>query len=264
MSYIVKREMASVQPPPVNGQPGEARLESNFVKIKMSGEMRKWSALLGFILAIVIAPATSSTARDSSRVKTILVLGDSLSDGFLLKRSEAYPALLAPKLRAAGLDYEIVNASQSGGTTEGGLRRLPPLLRRKIDIFILELGINDVFHGLEVAAIRDNLQAIIDRVRQNNPGVRIVIAGMEVQNYVAEDYVSAFGRMFEELAQKNRAALVPSILADVLGEPSLTLPDRLHPNQAGQKILAENVWRVLEPVAREVSAKSHASELPGR
>ena len=94
-------------------------------------------------------------------MKTILVLGDSLSDGFRLSRSEAYPALLVDRLRRAGLAFAVINASQSGGTSEGGLRRLPPLLKRKIDIFILELGINDAFRGAAVGEIRDNETAKI-------------------------------------------------------------------------------------------------------
>ena len=210
---------------------------------------------MSLFLVIIAVPASPSVARDSSRVKTILVLGDSLSDGFRLSRNEAYPALLAHKLAAAGLDFEVVNASQSGGTSEGGLGRLPPLLKRKIDIFILELGINDAFRGLGVGEIQDNLQAILDRVHQSNPGVRLIIAGMDIPNRTADDYVSAFGRIYEELAKKNNAALVPSLLAGVTGDPSLNLPDGVHPNRAGQKVLAENVWRILEPVAREVSGK---------
>ncbi|MEY2541252.1 MAG: acyl-CoA thioesterase, partial [Verrucomicrobiota bacterium] len=101
-------------------------------------------------------------------MKRILVLGDSLSDGFGLKRSEAYPALLAEKLHAAGLDFEVINASQSGGTTGGGLRRLPPHLKRKIDIFILQLGINDAFMGVPIDQIQNNLQTIIDKVKEKN------------------------------------------------------------------------------------------------
>ena len=188
-------------------------------------------------------------------MKTILVLGDSLSDGFQLPRSDAYPALIANKLRAAGLNFQVTNASASGGTTEGGLQRLPPHLKRKIDIFILELGINDAFRGVPVDQIRANLQAIIDQVKARNPSVRVVIAGMQLPNYAADDYVSAFGKMFGELATKNGAALVPYLLDGVAGDSSLNLPDGIHPNAAGQRILAENVWRVLEPVARETAAE---------
>ena len=188
-------------------------------------------------------------------MKTILVLGDSLSDGFQLKRSEAYPALIANKLRDAGLNLQVTNASATGGTTDGGLERLPAHLKRKIDIFILELGLNDAFRGLPVGQIQNNLQQIIDRVKARNPDVRVVIAGMQLPNYGTDDYVSAFGKMFGELATKSGAALVPYLLDGVAGDPSLNLPDGIHPNADGQKILAENVWRVLEPIAREAAAE---------
>jgi acyl-CoA thioesterase-1 len=187
-------------------------------------------------------------------MKKIFVLGDSLSEGFQLKPSEAYPLLLADKLRGAGLNFQVTNASAIGGTTEGGLERLPAHLKRKIDIFILELGINDAFRGVPVDQIRANLQAIIDQVKARNPSVRVVIAGMQLPNYGADDYVSAFGKMFGEVATQNGAALIPYLLDGVAGNPSLNLPDSIHPNAAGQKILAENVWRVLEPVARETAA----------
>jgi acyl-CoA thioesterase-1 len=205
------------------------------------------------IAVLLIVQVVIAVPRESSRMKTILVLGDSLSEGFQLKHSEAYPALLFEKLREAGLDFEVTNASASGGTTEGGLRRLPPHLKNKIDIFILELGINDAFRGVPVEQIRNNLQEIIEQVKQRNPNVRIVIAGMQLPNHSADDYVHAFGQMYVDLAAKNHAALVPYLLEAVGGNPALNLPDGIHPNAAGQKILAENVWRVLELIAREVA-----------
>jgi len=198
-------------------------------------------------LSIVLGQAASA-----AQMKTILVFGDSLSDGFMLKRSEAYPALLAKKLEAARLNFRVINASAAGGTTEGGLERLPPHLKHRIDVFILELGINDAFRGLSVDQIRNNLQRIIDKVKARNPNVRVMIAGMQLPNYAADDYVSAFGKMFGDLATRNKAALVPYLLQGVAGDPSLNLSDGIHPNAAGQKILAENVWRVLEPIAREL------------
>jgi acyl-CoA thioesterase-1 len=214
----------------------------------MKNQVALWSALI----SILCAPAAAGAAPASSQMKTILVLGDSLSAGFGLKSSQAYPALLAKKLRAAGLNFQVTNASQTGGTTEGGLERLPAHLKRKIDIFILELGINDAFRGVPVDQIQNNLQQMIDKVKARNPDVRVLIAGMQLPNYAADDYVFAFGKMFGELAAKNGGSLVPYLLDGVAGDPSLNLPDGIHPNVAGQKILAENVWRVLEPVAREV------------
>ena len=219
--------------------------------LKLAG---KWAGFFSLVFVGSGAPITSTAAQDSARMKTILVLGDSLSDGFGLRRSEAYPALLVDKLRSAGLRYEVINASQSGGTTEGGLRRLPPHLKRPVDIFILQLGVNDLFRAVPIDRIRENMQAMIDQVRTKNPDVRILIAGLEVPNYSGQDYVAAFIQMYADIARENDATLVPSLLEGVAGNPNLNLPDALHPNAAGQKILAQNVWRYLESIAREVAS----------
>src|SRR6266496_4822497 len=213
-------------------------------------------------LSLAISSFLFAQSASAAEMKTILVFGDSLSEGFMLKRSEAYPALLAKKLHVAGLKFQLTNASQTGGTTEGGLERLPAHLKRKIDIFILELGINDAFRGVPVYQIENNLQQMIDKVKARNPDVRVVVAGMQLPSYAADDYVSAFGQMFADLAAKNRAALVPYLLEGVAGNPSLNSSDGIHPNAAGQKILAENVWRVLEPVARELATGRGGSPEP--
>jgi acyl-CoA thioesterase I len=218
------------------------------------------ATLLLAISLVVAAPSAPAARHDSSAVKRILVLGDSLSAGFGLKSSEAWPALVAEKLGDAGLNFEITNASQTGGTTEGGLRRLPSHLKRKIDIFIVELGINDAFRGIPIAQIRNNLQQIIDLVKARNSNVRIIIAGMQLPNYTVDDYVFAFGQLYADLAKNNDATLIPYLLQGVGGDPSLNQADHIHPNATGQKILAENVWRVLEPIAREVAT----TETPAR
>ncbi|HZS17732.1 MAG TPA: arylesterase [Candidatus Udaeobacter sp.] len=205
------------------------------------------------VLFCLIWVILSGSSNGASSTKAILVLGDSLSQGFGLQPSHAYPMLLSRKLRTAGFNFQVTNASAAGGTTEGGLARLPAHLKRRVDIFIVELGINDAFRGVPVDQIQSNLQKIIDKVKGRNPRVRVVIAGMQLPNYTADDYVSAFGKMFADLAAKNDAVLVPYLLQNVAGDPSLNLSDGIHPNADGQKILAETVWRVLEPVAREVA-----------
>ena len=220
------------------------------------------AAAFALACSILCAPAIHAVRADSSQTKTILVFGDSLSEGFHLKSSQAYPALLLDKLRDAGLEYQLVNASQSGGTTAGGLARLPPHLKRKIDIFILELGINDAFLGVPIEKIEANLQSIIDQVKARNPNVRIIICGMQIPNFAADAYVAAFGKMYFDLAEKNHATLVPYLLQGVGGDPNLNLGDGIHPNAAGQKVLAETVWRVLEPIARGVSTESSRSAQP--
>jgi acyl-CoA thioesterase I len=228
--------------------------------MRISG--KQWGTVSVFCvlgLSLLSAQSASAAARDSSRVKRILVLGDSLSAGFLLRSSEAWPMLLVDKLRDAGLAYEVTNASQSGGTTAGGVARLPSHLKKSVDIFVLELGINDAFRGLPVAQIEQNLQEIIDTVRAKNPDVHVVIAGMQLPDFSADGYLRDFGQMYTDLATRNHAALVPYLLQGVGGNPALNLGDRIHPNAAGHKILAQNVWAVLQPIAREVAEQRTAA-----
>ncbi len=227
----------------------------------MGNPMKQWGSI-AIILTMLCGQSGTFGARDSSAMKRILVLGDSLSAGFGLNSSQAWPTLITDRLRDAGWDFEVTNASQSGGTTAGGLQRLPPHLKTKVDIFILELGINDAFRGVPIAQIKNNLQAIIDRVKQRNPNARVIIAGMQLPNFTEDDYVFAFGQIFADVAAKNNATLIPYFLQGVGGDPNLNQPDRVHPNAAGQKILAENVWRVLEPIAREVATGTAAARVP--
>lgn len=189
-----------------------------------------------------------SVTTTLARTSTVLVLGDSLSAGYGLKRSAAYPALLSEKAAASGFDLTVLNAGVSGDTTAGGLRRLPGLLHRRIDVLVIELGINDAFRGVPVSQIEANLQAIIDLSKRRYPEVRIVIAGMQLPQKSGEDYLTAFGAIFPELATRNDAALIPFLLRGVAGDPALNQADLLHPNASGQKILAATVWPVLQSV----------------
>jgi acyl-CoA thioesterase-1 len=189
-------------------------------------------------------------------MKTIFVFGDSLSAGVAISPRQAWPMLLVEKLHPIGPNFRVINTSAIGSTTEGGLSRLPPHLEHSIDIFILELGINDAFHGIPVEQTRANLQSMIDRVKARNPSASVVIVGIQFPIAAPDsEYAAAFVKMFGELAAKNHAALVPNLLEGVMGDPKLNLLDGIHPNAAGHKILVENVWRVLQPIAREVAAK---------
>jgi acyl-CoA thioesterase-1 len=216
--------------------------------------------IVAALLAISFVQSAYSAKRDPSGVIMIVALGDSLTAGYGLSRKQAWPALIAEKMRAGGYEFEIVNAGSSGDTTAGGLRRLPALLRahKKIDIFVLELGINDAFRGVPIEQIRSNLQAMIDQVRAGQPKASIVIAGMQLPNVSSDDYVGAFGGIFRAVAEKNRATLIPYFLEGVGGDPELNQWDRVHPNAAGQRVLAENVWRVLEPLLRKTAAATPA------
>jgi acyl-CoA thioesterase I len=191
---------------------------------------------------------------DPSQMKTILVFGDSLSAGLGISPRQAWPMLLLDKLRPISPHFRVINASASGSTTEDGLHRLARHLDRPIDIFVLELGINDAWRGVPVETIRANLQSLIDQVKTRNPKVALVIVGMQFPEPTGSaDYITEFGKMFSELAEKNRATLVSYLLEGVAGNPELNLPDRIHPNAAGHKILLENVWRILEPIVREMA-----------
>jgi acyl-CoA thioesterase I len=227
----------------------------------MGNTMKQWRTI-AVISAVFCAECAVAAPVDPYHVKRILVFGDSLSAGLGLETRQAWPTLITDKLRAAGLNnFEITSASQTGGTTASGLQRLPAHLKRKVDIFILELGINDAFRGVPIDQIRDNLQEIIDRVKRANPNVRIIICGMQLPNYRADDYVFAFGQIYADLAAKNNATLIAYLLEGVGGDPSLNQPDHIHPNAAGQRILAENVWRVLQPIAREVASGQTAAHV---
>jgi acyl-CoA thioesterase I len=162
--------------------------------------------------------------------------------------SEAYPALLQDKINAAGLDFTVVNAGVSGNTSADGLNRIDWLLKRPVDVFILELGGNDGLRGVPVSITESNLQAIIDRVKEKYPSAQIVIAGMQIPPNLGEAYTTAFKNIFPALAKKNRATLIPFLLEGVGGRPELNQPDHIHPTAAGHRIVAENVWKVLKPV----------------
>jgi acyl-CoA thioesterase I len=227
-------------------------------KSKMRKRLRQWRSrvVVAVLFSLLCAQPGGARATDLSQMKTIFVFGDSLSEGLAISPRQAWPMLLVEKLRPIGPNFRVINASASGSTTEGGLRRLPPHLEHPIDIFILELGVNDAFNGISVEQTRANLQSIIDQVKARNPDASVVIVGVQFPIAAPDsEYAAAFVKMFGELAEKNHAALVRNLLEGVMGDPKLNLPDRIHPNAAGHKVLVENVWRVLEPIAREIASK---------
>jgi acyl-CoA thioesterase I len=188
--------------------------------------------------------------QNGEQSKAILFFGDSLTAGYGIDPAYAFPSLIQEKIRANGWDFQVINAGVSGETTAGGLRRVDWVLQRPVDVFVLELGANDGLRGQPPENARENLQAIIDRVRSKYPRVRIVLAGMRIPTNLGREYTTRFRAIFPELAQKNDAALIPFLLDGVGGIPRLNLPDGLHPTPQGHKIVAENVWDVLEPVLR--------------
>jgi acyl-CoA thioesterase-1 len=177
-------------------------------------------------------------------------LGTSLTAGLGLPGDQAFPALIQDTLEGLGMDSEVVNAGVSGETSAGGLRRIDWLLRRPVGVLVLELGANDGLRGLDVEAMRSNLQAIIDRTRSVYPDASVVILGMEAPPNLGREYTAAFQRVFPEIAEANGAALVTFLLDSVGGIPELNQADGIHPTAEGHRIMARTVWRVLEGVVR--------------
>jgi len=193
--------------------------------------------LLVIALTVVFQPITP---------KTILFFGDSLTAGYGLSPEEAFPALIEAQLNKGGQRVKVVNAGLSGETSAGGLSRIDWIMRQPIDIFVLELGGNDMLRGLPVAQTISNLQGIIDKVKARQPNVKIVLAGMMAPPNLGSQYASEFKNIYPDLAKKNKAVLIPFLLEGVAGDEKLNQPDGIHPNVEGHKIVANNLVKVFE------------------
>lgn len=193
-----------------------------------------------------------SAAQDKNRMsydrKTVLFLGDSITAGYGLDPSEAYPSLIQQKIDALGWPFRVANAGLSGDTTAAGTSRLKWLLRSNIDVMVLALGANDGLRGLPPESTRKNLQEIIDTAKKTRPGIAIILCGMKMPPNYGEAYTARYAEVFPELARKNQLPFVPFLLQDVGGKPEFNLPDRIHPNAEGHKIIAETLWTALKPV----------------
>jgi acyl-CoA thioesterase-1 len=183
----------------------------------------------------------------------VVVFGDSLSAGFGVDKSQAFPALLEERARAEGWSVEVINAGVSGDTSAGGLRRIDWTLRGSVDVLILELGANDGLRGIATEATEANLQAIIDRTRAKFGQAHILVAGMKLPPNLGREYVRAFEAIFPRLAETNDLDLIPFLLEGVATRPELNLADGIHPNKTGHQRIAETVWPYLERALKAVS-----------
>jgi acyl-CoA thioesterase-1 len=199
---------------------------------------------------------SSGPAADLAQRPAVAFLGTSLTAGLGLDPAQAYPALIQQKLDSAGLPFRVINAGESGSTSAGGLRRLDWLLQQPVRILVIELGANDALRGQDLEATRRNLQAIVDRARAAYPDIEIVIAGMQAPPNLGEEYTRRFRDLFPELARRNRAELIPFLLEGVAAVPRLNQADGIHPTAEGQRLVAENVWRVLRPIAVRVAERA--------
>ncbi len=185
---------------------------------------------------------------DRSQIKTIVFFGNSLTAGYGLDPSEAFPALIQQKIDSLDLPYKVVNAGVSGETSSGGNARVDWILKQPVDVFILELGANDGLRGIPVTETRKNLQSIINKVKVKYPEAKLVLAGMQVPPNMGTTYATQFRNLFSELAAQNKMALIRFILEGVGGVRELNLADGIHPTVEGHKIVAGNIWNVLSKV----------------
>lgn len=187
---------------------------------------------------------TAETPKNDDKV--ILFFGNSLTAGYGLDEDQSFPALVHERIDSLGLKYTVVNAGLSGETTAGGKERIDWVLRQKVDLFVLELGGNDMLRGLNVQATEENLRNIITRVKEKYPDIPVIVAGMQAPPNMGPDYTKTFGGIYPKLAGEFDAGLIPFLLDGVAQVKSLNLPDGIHPNVKGQKIVLENVWKVLQ------------------
>jgi acyl-CoA thioesterase I len=202
-------------------------------------------ARLFYFFTLLIIPVMTGFQEKG---KVILFFGDSLTAGYGLSREQAFPALIEEKLSKRDKEYTIINAGLSGETSAGGRSRIDWVLKRPIDILVLELGANDGLRGLPLTQTKENLQAIIDKTRAKFPDVKIIIAGMMVPPNMGPEYSNGFQQIFPELAEENDAILMPFLLDGVAGDKNLNQPDGIHPNQEGHKIVADNLLNGLKPL----------------
>jgi acyl-CoA thioesterase-1 len=179
----------------------------------------------------------------------IVFLGDSLTAGLGLPREQAVPSLIQERLRAEGYGYDVVNAGVSGDTSAGGLSRLDWSLEGDVKILVVELGANDGLRGLPVSQMKRNLSEIVRRAKERE--ITVILTGMEAPPNYGPAYTSEFRRVFRDVADEHDVAFVPFYLEGVAGIASLNNSDGIHPNAAGARIIAENLWRALEPVLED-------------
>ncbi len=208
------------------------------------------------LVAALASAAITGTVSAQSPIPNpqshlIVFLGTSLTAGLGLDPSQAFPALIQRRLDDLRLPWRAVNAGVSGETSAGALRRLDWVLKDAPAILVLETGANDGLRGLDVDTTRANLEVIVRRARAQVPGIRIVLAGMEAPPNMGARYTGRFRAIYREVAARERVALIPFLLAGVGGVDSLNQADGIHPNVAGERIVAANVWRVLGPLVRE-------------
>lgn len=197
-------------------------------------------------------PTPSRAAATKISELRVVAFGDSLTSGHRLPKTESYPAELERRLRSEGLPYTVVNHGVNGDTTAGGVRRLADVLAEQPHILIVAFGANDGLRGVPVPQVRANLEKIIETAQSR--GARVLLVGMEALPLYGWQYTVDFHHIFPGLSKKYGVPLVPFMLNGVLGDPDMMSPDGVHPNAAGAKAIADNIWSELRPLAQSLLA----------
>jgi len=182
------------------------------------------------------------------RPKKIVFFGNSLTAAFGLDPQDGFTAIIERKLKEKDSFFRIINAGISGDTAKEGNARVDWVLQQRIDYFVLELGLNDIFQGASLDEIYQNLASIIKKVQIAAPETQILLTELSLPQEYDESIRLAFTAMYQKLAKELDVVLIGGFLKGVMDVPALNLSDGLHPNEKGQQIMAENVWRVLGPM----------------
>jgi acyl-CoA thioesterase-1 len=185
------------------------------------------------------------------RAGLIVALGDSLTAGYRIGPDQAFPAVLQAQLNAAGYEYAVVNAGVSGDTSGQAAERLAGALAGDVRILIVAIGVNDGLRCVPVRELTSNIGRIIEAA--HGRGAAVILCGMEAPPIYGRPYAVSFHAAYESLAARYRVPLVPFVMLRVLGNPNLVLPDRIHPNAAGARVIADQIWPYLQPLLRRIA-----------
>ncbi|HMI43597.1 MAG TPA: arylesterase [Gemmatimonadaceae bacterium] len=194
----------------------------------------------------------SATSATSIRQPVVVFFGTSLTAGYGLEPEQAFPVLIEKKAQSEGLPIKAINAGLSGETTAGAARRIDWVLRTPADLVVIEGGANDALRGLSPDAARANLEQVIAAVRRKQPSAKIVLVQMEAPPNFGAVYTRSFRTIYADIAKKEGIPLLPFLLNGVAGIPRLNQADGIHPNVAGERIVADNLWSALKPIVAQL------------
>ena len=194
-------------------------------------------------------PAAKEKGVTAMKAKTILFFGNSLTAAYGLDDpAKGFAGLIQKRIDSLKMDYKVINGGVSGETSSGGNSRVDWILKQHVDVFVLELGGNDGLRGIPVKETKKNLQAILNKVKAKYPDAKLVLAGMQMPPSMGKQYTTDFKNVYTDLAKTNDLTLIPFLLQGVGGEAKFNQQDGIHPTVEGHKMIAETVWKYLEPI----------------